>query len=138
MRVTTPCIIEHNQKRLIVKDPEKEEQIFKWDDVVEASVCNMYCLIGDLVKIKFILKDERIVEIDEDMIGWSSIIKKFPDCLYGCKKQEEWCNNLNYEGFASDWIKIYIKKHNHIIYEFRILLYYKLIAKKNQFCFGKK
>jgi hypothetical protein len=82
MRVTDPCIIEHNQNRFIVKDPEKEEQIIKWDDVVEASVCNMYCLIGDLIKIGFVLKDERIVEIDEDMIGWNSIIKKFPDYLY--------------------------------------------------------
>ncbi len=78
-----------------------------WQDVntIEAFKRDLYAV--DLICLAIILKDHKIVEINEEMEGWDSLVEKLPDYLPGCRKFAEWFSVVAFPAFQPNVTEIY-------------------------------
>ena|SRR5689334_3905799 len=88
-----------------VKD--RGEIVIAWRDTfsVEAFKRDLYSV--DLICITFHLRDKKTVEINEEMDGWESLVRKLPEYLPGCQTFEEWCTEVAFPAFKPNLTVIY-------------------------------
>ena len=58
----------------------------------------------------FVLKDDKTLEINEEMEGWTSLVEKLPEYLPGCQKLEEWFLPVAVPAFKPNVTEIYKSK----------------------------
>jgi hypothetical protein len=86
---------------------DRGELVVAWQDTVgvEAFKRDLYAV--DLICMAILLKDNKAVEINEEMAGWESLVEKLPEYLPGCQKFEEWFSAVAFPAFKPNITAIY-------------------------------
>ena len=83
------------------------EVVVAWQDAVEVKAFKRDLYAVDLICLSFLLKDNKALEINEEMGGWESLVEKLPEYLPGCQKFEEWFGAVAYPAFKPNITAIY-------------------------------
>jgi hypothetical protein len=86
---------------------ERGEIVVAWQDTVGVKAFKRDLYAVDLICLAILLKDNKVVKINEEMGGWESLIKKLPEYLPGCQKFEEWFSAVAYPAFKRNITAIY-------------------------------
>lgn len=78
-----------------------------WQDVVRIEVFKRDLYVVDLICVSLLLRDNKSVEINEEMEGWDSVVDKLPEYLPGCQKFEEWFQMVAFPAFKTNSTVIY-------------------------------
>jgi hypothetical protein len=83
------------------------EILLAWEDTlrIEAFKRDLYTV--DLICLLIHLRDNRTLEIDEEMDGWKSLVDKLPEYLPGCQNFEQWFSAVAFPAFKPNITKIY-------------------------------
>ena len=86
---------------------EKGELVIAWQDVVrvEAFKRDLYAI--DLICLAFFFRDDKAMEINEEVDGWESLVSRLPEYLPGCQKFEEWFQVVALPAFKPNNTTIY-------------------------------
>ena len=69
---------------------ESGNRSFQWDDAILLTAFKRDLFAVDRICLEIQLKDGEIIEVDEHMKGWDSLVQKLPEYLPGCKSFGEW------------------------------------------------
>ena len=86
---------------------ERGEIVVAWQDTARVKAFKRDLYAVDLICLAILLKDNKAVEINEEMGGWESLIEKLPEYLPGCQKFEEWFTAVAYPAFKPNITVIY-------------------------------
>ena len=86
---------------------DRGEIVIAWQDVVRIEVFKRDLYVVDLICVSLLLRDNKSVEINEEMEGWDSVVDKLPEYLPGCKKFEEWFQMVAFPAFKTNSTVIY-------------------------------
>jgi hypothetical protein len=89
---------------------ERGELVLAWKDVnkIEAFKRDLY--VVDLICLLMVLEDDKALEINEEMEGWTSLVEKLPEYFPGCQKLEEWFLRVAVPPFKPNATEIYYRK----------------------------
>jgi len=87
---------------------DRGEIVIAWKDTVRVEAFKRDLYAVDLICLLVLLKDNKAVEINEEMEGFESLAGKLPEYLQGCQKFEEWFQVVAFPAF---------KENNTVIYE---------------------
>ena len=88
------------------------EIVIAWQDAVRVEVFKRDLFAVDLICLSVVLRDNKAVEINEEMEGFESVADKLPEYLPGCQKFEEWFQVVAFPAF---------KTNNTVIYQREVL-----------------
>ena len=83
------------------------EIVIAWRDTVSVEAFKRDLYSVDLICITFHLRDKKTVEINEEMDGWESLVRKLPEYLPGCQTFEEWYTQVAFPAFKPNLTVIY-------------------------------
>jgi hypothetical protein len=83
------------------------EIVIAWQDVVRVEVFKRDLYVVDLICVSLLLRDNKSVEINEEMEGWDSVVDKLPEYLPGCQKFAEWFQVVAFPAFKTNDTVIY-------------------------------
>src|ERR1043165_3008797 len=110
-RRRTVYTIFHNANAMKVSwvglENDRGEIVIAWQDVVRVQVFKRDLYVVDLICLSVLLKDNRSVEINEEMEGWESVVDKLPEYLSGCQKFGEWFLVVAFPAFKANDTVIY-------------------------------
>ncbi len=109
--------IHHNANALKLswlglEENDRGEIVVAWQDAVRVEAFKRDCWAVDLICLYFLLKDNKAVEINEEMEGFDSLAGKLPEYLPGCQKFEDWFEVVAFPPF---------KENNTVIYQRDVL-----------------
>lgn len=87
---------------------DRGEIVIAWQDTVRVEAFKRDLFAVDLICLYFLLRDNKAVEINEEMEGFDSLAGKLPEYLPGCQKFEEWFQVVAFPAF---------KENNTVIYQ---------------------
>ena len=103
--------IYHNVNALklswVGSDKDRGEIVIAWRDTVSVEVFKRDLYSVDLICLTFHLNDKKTLEINEEMNGWESLVKKLPDYLPGCQAFEQWFLDVVFPAFKPNLTVIY-------------------------------
>ena len=67
---------------------------FAWNEVTRVSAFKRDCFAIDLICFEFELNGTRVTEINEDAVGWDSLVSALPTYLPGALSQNEWWSDV--------------------------------------------
>lgn len=79
-----------------------------WKDTVRVEAFKRDLYAVDLICLLVLLKDNKAIEINEEMEGFESLAGKLPEYLPGCQEFEEWFQVVAFPAF---------KENNTVIYQ---------------------
>jgi hypothetical protein len=85
----------------------------EWSEVLSVTGFKRDLFAGDLICLEFESKRGFFL-IHEEMEGWASLIKRLPDYLPGCKREEEWYDVVMLPPFDLNLTPIFDKKSTPI------------------------
>ena len=86
---------------------DRGEIVIAWQDVVRLKVFKRDLYVVDLICLSVLLRDNRSVEINEEMEGFESVVDKLPEYLPGCQKFEDWFQVVAFPAFKANDTVIY-------------------------------
>ena len=86
---------------------DKGELVIAWRDVLNIDAFKRDLYTVDLICLSVRLRDNKALEISEEMEGWESLVKKLPEYLPGCKRFEEWFQVVALPAFKPNRTAIY-------------------------------
>ncbi|HZE72360.1 MAG TPA: hypothetical protein VE135_22850 [Pyrinomonadaceae bacterium] len=86
---------------------ERGEIVVAWQDTVGIKAFKRDLYSVDLICLVILLKDNKAVEINEEMGGWESLVKKLPEYLPGSQRFEEWFSAVACPAFKPNITAIY-------------------------------
>jgi hypothetical protein len=86
---------------------ERGQLVFAWQDTVQVKAFKRDLYAVDLICLAILMKNNKAVEINEEMSGWESLVEKLPQYLPGCQKFEEWFSLVAYPAFKPNITTIY-------------------------------
>ena len=89
------------------KKNERGEIVVAWQDTIQVKVFKRDLYAVDLICLAIFTKDNKAVEINEEMGGWETLIEKLPKYLPGCQRFEEWFSVVAYPAFKPNITTIY-------------------------------
>ncbi|MEM7146848.1 MAG: hypothetical protein AAF591_17080 [Verrucomicrobiota bacterium] len=112
----TPITLSHDSEHLklegINKEKKKDSILFSWNEIVGAYAYKLDLYTVDCICIKLELTGGRELSLNEEMIGWHSLIEAFPKYLSGFKKMEDWFMEVASPAFETNLTKLYTKEQN--------------------------
>jgi len=63
----------------------------------------------DLICLDIVLRDDRTLEVNEEMDGWKSLVDKLPEYLPGCQTLEDWFPPVVFPAFKTNRTIIYLR-----------------------------
>lgn len=88
-------------------EDNKGELVVAWQDAVRIEAFKRDLYTVDLICLSVFLRDNKAVEIDEEMEGWESLVNRLPEYLPGCQKFEEWFQVVAFPAFKPNFTTIY-------------------------------
>ena len=88
-------------------EDESGEIVVAWRDTVLVKAFKRDLYAVDLICLVFLSKDDKAVELNEEMDGWESLVEKLPEYLPGCQKFEEWFSLVAFPAFKTNITPIY-------------------------------
>ena len=86
---------------------DRGEIVIAWKDAVRIEAFKRDLYTVDLICLSVLLKDNKAVEINEEMEGWESLVNKLPEYFSGCQKFEEWFQLVAFPAFKPNNTTIY-------------------------------
>ena len=86
---------------------DRGEMVVAWRDTVGVKAFKRDQYAMDLICLTVLLKNNKALEINEEMCGWESLVEKLPEYLPGCQKFEEWFSAVAYPAFKPNITAIY-------------------------------
>lgn len=86
---------------------DRGEIVIGWQDAVRIEAFKRDLYAVDLICLSVLLRDNKAVEINEEMEGWESLVNKLPEYLPGCQKFEEWFQVVAFPAFKPNNTTIY-------------------------------
>jgi hypothetical protein len=103
--------IYHNANAMKVSwfgsEKDRGEIVIAWKDAVRVEAFKRDLYVVDLICLYVLLRDNKAVEINEEMEGFDSVADKLPEYLPGCQKFEEWFQVVAFPAFKENNIVIY-------------------------------
>jgi hypothetical protein len=87
---------------------DRGEIVIAWKDTVRVEAFKRDLYAVDLICLSVLLKDNKAIEINEEMEGFESLAGKLPEYLPGCQEFEEWFQVVAFPAF---------KENNTVIYQ---------------------
>jgi hypothetical protein len=87
---------------------DRGEIVIAWKDTVRVEAFKRDLYAVDLICLLVLLKDNKAIEINEEMEGFESLAGKLPEYLPGCQEFEEWFQVVAFPAF---------KENNTVIYQ---------------------
>ena len=84
------------------------EIVIAWQDTVRVEAFKRDLYAVDLICLSVVPRDNKAVEINEEMEGFDSVADKLPEYLPGCQRFEEWLQVVAFPAF---------KENNTVIYQ---------------------
>ena len=81
--------------------------VISWRETIRIEVFKRDLFSVDLICLTFFLRDDRALEINEEMNGWKSLVEKLPEYLPGCQTLEEWFPTVAFPPFKTNRTIIY-------------------------------
>lgn len=110
-RRNTVYEISHDENQMNVSwltmENEKDSSSLAWNKVVSVKAFKRDLFAVDQICLEFELKDGGALEIHEGMQGWQSLVSKLPDYLPGCKRLEEWFQEVAFPAFELNLTTIF-------------------------------
>ncbi len=86
---------------------DRGEIVIGWQDVVKIEAFKRDLYAVDLICLSLLLRDDKSVEINEEMEGWDSVVAKLPEYVRGCQKFSEWFEVVAFPAFKANKTAIY-------------------------------
>jgi hypothetical protein len=86
---------------------DRYELVVAWQDTVGVKAFKRDLYTVDLICLSILLKDNKAVELNEEMAGWESLVEKLPTYLPGCQQFAEWFSAVAYPAFKPNVTGIY-------------------------------
>src|SRR3954452_2512725 len=86
---------------------ESGNRSFQWDDAIVLTAFKRDLYVVDRICLEFELKDREIIEVDEEMKGFDSLVQKLPEYLPGCKSFGEWFEVVAFPAFKLNTTQIF-------------------------------
>jgi hypothetical protein len=83
------------------------ESVVAWADVIKIEAFKRDLLSVELVCLSLILRDNKTLELNEEMDGWQDLVNKLPEYLQGCQTFAEWSPVVAYPPFKPNRTLIY-------------------------------
>ena|GEM_PF-1018303 len=90
-----------------VGSKDRGEVVVAWQDTVSVEAFKRDLYAVDLICITFHLRNKKVVEIDEEMDGWESLMTSLPEYLPGCQTFGEWYTDVAVPAFKTNLTVIY-------------------------------
>jgi hypothetical protein len=87
---------------------DRGEIVIAWKETVRVEAFKRDLYAVDLICLSVLLKDNKAIEINEEMEGFESLAGKLPEYLPGCQEFEEWFQVVAFPAF---------KENNTVIYQ---------------------
>ena len=87
---------------------DRGEIVIAWKETVRVEAFKRDLYAVDLICLLVLLKDNKAIEINEEMEGFESLAGKLPEYLPGCQEFEEWFQVVAFPAF---------KENNTVIYQ---------------------
>jgi len=91
-----------------LEENDRGEIVIAWQDAVRVEAFKRDLFAVDLICLWILLKDNKAIEINEEMEGFDSLAGKLPEYLPGCQEFEEWFQVVAFPAF---------KENNTVIYQ---------------------
>jgi hypothetical protein len=86
---------------------DKGDIVIAWRDTIRVEVFKQDWFTVDLICLTIVLRDDRTMELNEEMDGWKSLVEKLPEYLPGCQTLEEWFPTVAFPAFKTNRNVIY-------------------------------
>lgn len=86
---------------------ESGNKSFKWDDAISLTAFKRDLYAVDRICMGIEFKDGEVIEVDEDLKGWDSLVQKLPEYLPGCKSFDEWFEVVAFPAFKLNATRIF-------------------------------
>ena len=86
---------------------QQGEFVFKWLNVVRLEAFKRDLYAVDQICMVVVLDENKEVEINEEMNGWDSLMRKLPRYLSGCQEFGEWFDVVAKPPFKENLTVIY-------------------------------
>ena len=110
-RPRTVYTIFHNANAMklswVDRNDDRGAYVVSWQDVIRVQAFKRDLYAVDLICTELILRDDRALEINEEMDGWDSLVQKLPEYLPGCKKFHEWFMDVAIPAFETNETTLY-------------------------------
>lgn len=83
------------------------EIVIAWRDTVRIEVFKRDLFTIDLICLSFVLRNDRALEVNEEMEGWKSLVEKLPEYFTGCQSLEQWFPAVAFPAFRTNRTVIY-------------------------------
>lgn len=81
--------------------------VVAWRDTIRLEVFKRDLLFVDLICLTIVRRNDKALEINEEMDGWKSLTDKLPEYLPGCQTLEEWYPVVAFPAFRTNRTVIY-------------------------------
>jgi len=91
-------------------DPETEpnpESIVPWADIFTATVFKRDLLTVDLICLQLVTGQGSVLEVNEEMGGWSALLDSLPTYLPGCMNEQQILEAVVKPAFATNEVIVY-------------------------------
>ena len=86
---------------------DRGEMVVAWKDTIRVEAFKRDLYVVDLICLKLVLRNNKAVEIDEEMEGWDSVVNKLPEYLPGCQSFGQWFTVVAFPAFKPNTTVIY-------------------------------
>ena len=83
--------------------------VIAWKDTIRIEVFKRDLFAMDLICLDIVLRDDRTLEVNEEMDGWKSLVDKLPEYLPGCQTLEDWFPPVVFPAFKTNRTIIYLR-----------------------------
>jgi hypothetical protein len=80
-----------------------------WSSVNEVKAFKRDLLFVDLICLRFSMADGSSVELNEEMVGFDSLVAAMPSQLSGCPTFEEWWHPVAVPAFSPNERVLYVR-----------------------------
>lgn len=100
-------IIVPGKSRFFRKDLPDTNTSFTWKEVTEIVAFKRDCWTVDLICFVIEINKTETLELNENMIGWKSLIDAIPRYLAGALTEDEWFTKVAFPAFKPCQTQIY-------------------------------
>jgi hypothetical protein len=105
-------IVAPGASRFFREDLPDKIVTFTWPEVTQVAVFKRDQFIVDCICMIFELNNKESLEVNENMEGWSTLVKAVPVYLSGALNEEEWWSNVVSPTFEPCFTEIYSRLAN--------------------------
>jgi hypothetical protein len=79
----------------------------RWSEVQRVTAFKRDCLVVDCICLVIGARDDTLLEIDEEMVGWQEFVMALSEHLPGCKPWHLWFSEVAFPAFATNPTEVF-------------------------------